>query len=61
MATNKNNHDYTANKRMKRRYQRIIDSGLCEGKVVMHKEHTEEVRLYAKKLYESAGFELKKE
>lgn len=56
----KNNYDKTAAKRMRNREQRIKDAGLSNLKVVMHKEDAEEVRKYAKKLYEERGIEVTK-
>ena len=52
------NYDYTAKERMKNRDQKIKDAGLSNLKVVMLKEDAEDVREYAKKLYEKKGYKL---
>lgn len=54
----KNNYDYTADVRRKRRKDRIVDSGLYKGEVVMLRKTRAKVVAYAKKLYEAEGFEL---
>ena len=51
----KNNYDTTAAQRMKNREQRIKDAGLSNLKVPMHKDDAEEVRAFARKLYEKRG------
>ena len=50
-----NNYDYTANQRRKKREERIRDAGLSHLKVVMHKDDAEEVREYARSLFEKRG------
>ena len=49
------NYDYTANQRRKKREERIRDAGLSHLKVVMHKDDAEEVREYARSLFEKRG------
>lgn len=50
----------SATQRMRKRLDRIKDSGLSELKVVMHKDDAEKVREYAKKLYKKRGLKLEK-
>lgn len=52
------NYDTTADKRMRSQTQRIKDAKLSNLKVVMHKDDAEEVRKFAKKLYEARGLSL---
>lgn len=54
------NYDYTAAQRAARRAARIRAAGLSHIKVVMHKDDSEKVRAYAKKLYEKRGISLEK-
>lgn len=54
----KNNYDNTAAQRMRNREQRIKDAGLSNLKVVMHKDDAEQIREFAKKLYEKRGINL---
>ena len=49
------NYDYTANQRRKKREERIRDAGLSYLKVVMHRDDAEEVREYARSLFEKRG------
>ena len=52
------NYDYTAAERMKRRNDRIKESGLSHLKVVMHKDDAEKIREFAKDLYVKRGYNL---
>jgi hypothetical protein len=55
MTDKKNNYDYTASERGKRKRERIKNAGLSEIKIVMLKEHSGKVREYARNLYEKEG------
>lgn len=52
------NYDYTAADRMRNRDARIKEAGLCNLKVVMHKDDVEAVRKFARGLYEKRGINI---
>ena len=49
------NYDYTAANRMRNRSQRIKDAGLSDLKVVMHKDDADQIRAFARTLFEKRG------